>query len=129
MRLLFILSSIAIFVVTSCSSIKHADLDYLNSSYELSATKPTLNIFQPKDSTQQHDVLIFVHGGNWDSGSKGTYSILGRNFAKKDFVTVIPGYTLSPFANYDIMPLHTSNLPKIYFISLILMLYMSEQNT
>jgi len=103
MRLLFILSAIAIFLVTSCTSIKHTDLDYLNSSYELSATKPTLNIFQPKDSTQQHDVLIFVHGGNWDSGSKDTYSILGRNFAEKDFVTVIPGYTLSPFANYDMM--------------------------
>ena len=91
MRLLFILSAIAIFLVTSCSSIKHADLDYLNNSYQLSATKPTLNIFQPKDSTQQHDVLIFVHGGNWDSGSKGTYSILGRNFAKKENITSYGG--------------------------------------
>ncbi|MFI8378300.1 alpha/beta hydrolase [Leeuwenhoekiella sp. NPDC079379] len=92
----------AIFII-SCSSVKHTDINYLKSAYKASTEEPTLNIFQPKDSTQQHDVLIFVHGGNWNSGSKSTYSVLGRNFAKNDYVTVIPGYTLSPFANYDTM--------------------------
>ncbi|MGO4911140.1 alpha/beta hydrolase [Leeuwenhoekiella sp. W20_SRS_FM14] len=93
---------VAVFV-TSCSSVKHTDINYLKSEYSASTEEPTLNIFQPKDSTQQHVVLIFVHGGNWNSGSKNTYSVLGRNFAKNDYVTVIPGYTLSPFANYDTM--------------------------
>ena len=87
----------------SCASIKYKDINYLKTPYTASSEEPTLNIFQPKDSTQQHDVLLFVHGGNWNSGSKNTYSVLGRNFARKEYVTVIPGYTLSPFANYDTM--------------------------
>jgi acetyl esterase/lipase len=35
--------------------------------------------------------------------SKGTYDLLGRNFARKGIVTVIPDYTLSPNASYDEM--------------------------
>ncbi len=48
-------------------------------------------------------VLIFVHGGNWNSGNKDLYNFFGNNFARKDVVTVIPGYTLSPEANYETM--------------------------
>lgn len=47
--------------------------------------------------------MLFVHGGNWNSGSKDTYGFIGRNFAKKDVVTVIPEYTLSPEANINEM--------------------------
>jgi acetyl esterase/lipase len=43
-----------------------------------------------------------VHGGYWNSGRKGTYDLLGRNFSK-GVVTVIPDYTLSPTASYDEM--------------------------
>ena len=89
--------------ITGCGSIKKDDISYLDTDYTASAEEPQLNIFQPKDSLVQHDVLIFVHGGNWNSGNKETYSVLGRNFAGKDYVTVIPGYTLSPYANYDQM--------------------------
>ena len=90
-------------ILASCGSVKKEDITYLDADYTASAEEPQLNIFQPKDSLVQHDVLIFVHGGNWNSGNKETYSVLGRNFAGKDYVTVIPGYTLSPFANYDQM--------------------------
>jgi acetyl esterase/lipase len=44
-----------------------------------------------------------LHGGYWNSGRKGTYDLLGRNFARKGVVTVIPDYTLSPTASYDEM--------------------------
>jgi len=48
-------------------------------------------------------VLIFVHGGNWNTGNKNTYGFLGRNFAKKGVVILIPDYILSPTASYDEM--------------------------
>ena len=48
-------------------------------------------------------VLIFVHGGNWNTGSKDQYGFFGRNFARKGVVTVIPDYTLSPSADYNTM--------------------------
>ncbi|RYZ48569.1 MAG: alpha/beta hydrolase [Sphingobacteriales bacterium] len=48
-------------------------------------------------------VLLFVHGGNWNTGNKNTYGFYGRNFAKRDVIVVVPDYTLSPDANLDQM--------------------------
>lgn len=65
---------------------------------------PTLNVFVPKKKADsENKVMIFVHGGNWHTGNKGMYSFIGRNFAKKGIVTVLPSYTLSPDADYDTM--------------------------
>jgi acetyl esterase/lipase len=42
------------------------------------------DFFMPRNSKlKQLPVLIFVHGGYWNSGRKGTYDLLGRNFARK----------------------------------------------
>jgi acetyl esterase/lipase len=61
-----------------------------------------MNIFMPRNSKlKQLPVLIFVHGGYWNSGRKGTYDLLGRNFARKGVVVVIPDYTLSPNTDYN----------------------------
>jgi acetyl esterase/lipase len=46
--------------------------------------------FMPRNSKlKQLPVLIFVHGGYWNR-RKGTYDLLGRNFARKGVVVVIP---------------------------------------
>jgi arylformamidase len=72
-----------------------------------------LNIFVPNNSEgKKLPVLFFVHGGNWNSGNKDTYGFFGRNFAKKDVVTVIPEYTLSPKANVDQMTTEISKAIK-----------------
>lgn len=70
-------------------------------------------MFTPrKTSLEKLPVLIFVHGGNWNSGKKETYGFFGRNFAKKDVICVIPEYTLSPQANYDQMTFEIANAIK-----------------
>ncbi|WP_188051207.1 alpha/beta hydrolase [Flavobacterium sp. GP15] len=89
------------FLLVNCSSKKNANISYLQSSDENNAI-PKMNIFVPrKANAKPLPVLIFIHGGNWNSGRKGTYDLLGRNFASKDIITVIPDYTLSPAASYD----------------------------
>ncbi|PHQ28845.1 alpha/beta hydrolase [Leeuwenhoekiella nanhaiensis] len=98
MRIVYLLIAV---LITSCASVKQEDITYIKGDYTASAEEPKLNIFKPKDSLNPHDVLIFVHGGNWNSGNKETYSVVGRNFARKDYVAVVPGYTLSPYVNYD----------------------------
>lgn len=85
----------------SCSSKKFKDVSYLK---EKNKYERKLNIFVPrKKSENPMPVLIFVHGGNWNSGNKNLYGFIGRNFAKKGVITVIPSYTLSPDASYDEM--------------------------
>lgn len=92
------------FLLVNCGSKKNTDVSYLQSADEKTSKAPQLNVFVPrKSSATQLPVLIFVHGGNWSSGWKGTYDLLGRNFASKGVITVIPDYTLSPEANYDEM--------------------------
>ena len=93
----------AAFLLIGCGSTKYREINYLNQKYTGQRQLPTLNIFRPKHALNDSDVLIFVHGGNWDSGNKELYSILGRNFAKKEIVTVIPDYTLSPDADVKTM--------------------------
>lgn len=101
MRFTFV---VFVLLFVGCSSKKIKDVSYLrNSDSGISAT-PRMNIFVPRNSkAAQRPVLIFVHGGNWNSGRKGTYDLLGRNFARRGVVTVIPDYTLSPNADYDAM--------------------------
>lgn len=86
-----------------CSSKKIKDKPYLTLSDSETTTAPKLNVFKPSSKHKAAPVLLFVHGGNWNSGKKSTYDLLGRNFARKGIVTVIPDYTLSPNANYNQM--------------------------
>ncbi|TRW25242.1 alpha/beta hydrolase [Flavobacterium zepuense] len=84
---------------TGCASKKIKDIAYFKQG---ETTVPALNVFVPrKRKPEKLPVLIFVHGGNWNTGSKDTYGFLGRNFAKKGVITIIPDYTLSPAASYD----------------------------
>ena len=92
------------FLSFNCSSKKITDVSYLKSLEVSTTDNPKLNVFIPrKSNVEQAAVLIFIHGGNWNSGRKGTYDLLGRNFANKSIITVIPDYTLSPNASYDTM--------------------------
>lgn len=88
----------------SCASTKIKDISYLENFKIKNAEEPKLNIFVPRNAEEKDlPVLIYIYGGNWNSGNKDLYGFFGRNFAKKDVITVIPNYTLSPNANYDDM--------------------------
>ena len=90
------------FLLVNCSSKKNPNVSYLQNTAISNSSIPKMNVFVPrKSSAKQVPVLIFIHGGNWNSGRKGTYDLLGRNFASKGIITVIPDYTLSPEASYD----------------------------
>lgn len=107
MNKILICSFLAVFFLismTSCKVQKYEDVSYLKNDPSAENGKPTLNLFIPKKPNKEKlPVLIFVHGGNWNSGNKDLYNFFGNNFARKDVVTVIPGYTLSPEANYETM--------------------------
>lgn len=89
--------SLGLLFLMNCRSTKYAEIVYGKS---VQNKELKLNIFVPKNSEQKKfPVLLFVHGGNWNSGNKNTYGFFGRNFAKNEVITVIPEYTLSPTAD------------------------------
>ena len=65
--------------------------------------KQRLNVFSPKKTRDRKPVIIFIHGGSWNSGNKGLYSFFGARLARKGIVAVIPDYPKSPEANYQNM--------------------------
>lgn len=91
---LFILISIMSFSkVKKEKDIAYADKGIVN----------LLDIYHQKNIKKAQDVIVFIHGGSWNSGKKDTYWFLGRNFARKGKVVVIINYPLSPNAAYQEM--------------------------
>ncbi|GHB69771.1 alpha/beta hydrolase [Persicitalea jodogahamensis] len=89
------------FSITSCAVRKTADLTYQSATKNL--PEQQLDVYAPRKVKSPRPVLVFIHGGNWNSGKKSQYWPMGRNFARKGIVTVIIDYPLSPAANYDDM--------------------------
>ena len=47
-------------------------------------------------SATPRPVLVFIHGGAWDSGDGVDYHFIGRTFARHGYVVVLPTYRLTP---------------------------------
>lgn len=85
-----------LFLVASCSFrpiTKSKDLIYDGKNLKL-------DVYAPKKTEQAKEVLIFVHGGNWNSGKKSIYKFFGKGMARKGIVTVVINYRLSPEVQY-----------------------------
>ena len=48
-------------------------------------------------------IVVFFHGGGWNSGTPGDYHFIGRTFARAGYVVVLPGYRLVPEGIYPRM--------------------------
>lgn len=74
------------------------DLAYVpatDSAYD--AVRHCLDVYAPKKkSATSYPVVLFIHGGNWNSGNKDFYSFIGRRLAKQGVVAVVINYRLSP---------------------------------
>ncbi len=56
-----------------------------------------LDIYEPAEITE---IIVFVHGGGWETGSKEMHRFIGRSWARNDFIVVLPNYRLVPEAHY-----------------------------
>ncbi|GAB3506859.1 hypothetical protein GCM10027341_40610 [Spirosoma knui] len=74
------------------------DLTYVASDEpDFNPDRHVLDVYAPKARTAGAlPVVLFIHGGNWDSGNKNIYSFIGRRLAKQGVVAVIINYRLSP---------------------------------
>ncbi|GAB3902568.1 hypothetical protein GCM10028803_29470 [Larkinella knui] len=83
---------------TARPSQRTKDIPYVTAdSPDFDADRHVLDVYQPRrKSAQLRPVVVFIHGGNWDSGSKNLYSFVGRRLARQEVVAVIINYRLSP---------------------------------
>jgi len=45
-------------------------------------------------------VVVFIHGGSWESGTKGLYRWMGQGLAAQGYVAVLPNYGLMPATGF-----------------------------
>ncbi|WP_262027810.1 alpha/beta hydrolase [Microvirga sp. Mcv34] len=57
-----------------------------------------LDLFYPQDGDADGPVMLFIHGGYWQSLDKSTSSHLARGANERGLTVAIPSYTLAPAA-------------------------------
>lgn len=62
----------------------------------------SLDVWVPADACEgdRLPVLVFFHGGGWNSGTRTQYGFAGRALAQQGFVVAIPDYRLAPKAHW-----------------------------
>lgn len=65
--------------------------------------RQTLDVYVPDVPVMSPPaVIIFIHGGGWDSGDKDWYRFVGSGLAEKGFVAVLPNYRLTPDVGFPV---------------------------
>ncbi len=64
-----------------------------------------LDLYRPTQTSadtlqSELPVIIFIHGGSWQDGSKDGYSFVGRALASRGFLVAVPNYRLVPEVRY-----------------------------
>ena len=60
-------------------------------------------IVPAQPSERPRPVVIFIHGGGWNSGTPGDYRFIGRTLAREGYVVVLSGYRLGVEGRYPAM--------------------------
>jgi acetyl esterase/lipase len=55
-----------------------------------------LDVYLPSGAAAPRPVVVFIHGGGWNSGSKSSYRFVGEALSAQGYVVVIPDYRLYP---------------------------------
>ena len=69
------------------------DLDIYYPKPLAKAMNSTINDIAIHDS---YPMVVFVHGGSWESGSKDEYAFVGQSLAKAGYVTAVINYRKAP---------------------------------
>jgi len=81
-------------ITPSSSYDKEKSVAYGSDSHEL------LDVYRSKKPKSDTPVLVFIHGGSWDSGKKDIYKFLADGFTRSGYDIVIPNYRLYPEAKF-----------------------------
>lgn len=92
----------AMLVLSACSA-GALNLVTSRSGYERIADLPygegerrRFDLYVPDGATATTPVVVFFHGGSWDSGDKGIYRFLGQAVTAEGFIVAVPNYRLYP---------------------------------
>ena len=56
----------------------------------------TLDVYRPLMTGGGLPMIVFLYGGGWNSGDKGTYEFVARPLVRRGFVVLVPDYRVYP---------------------------------
>ena len=81
-------------ITPSSSFEKTKNVSYGEAKHEV------LDVYRSEKPKADAPVLVFIHGGSWDSGSKNIYKFLAEGFTRSGYDVVVPNYRLYPDAKF-----------------------------
>lgn len=72
------------------------DIPYADQAHQV------LDVYSP-ETPGDYPVIIYIHGGGWDSGNKELYALVAKKLVPYGVVVVVPKYALYPDATYPQM--------------------------
>lgn len=102
-RRLIVVSGVALFA-SACSQLAFFAANVPAAFGDYSRTRDvrygddarnTLDVYLPKQP-QGAPVVMFFHGGGWNSGDKADYKFVGAALAEQGYIAVLPNYRLYP---------------------------------
>lgn len=63
----------------------------------------TVAVYRTGAGQEPQPVILFVHGGSWNSGNPADYGFVARGLAPEGFVVVLAGYRLHPAVHFPAM--------------------------
>jgi len=89
-------------LLTGCAS-QVVDLITSRAGYSVSKDiaygpdpRQTYDLYVPDGATAATPLVVFIHGGSWDTGSKNIYRFVGQALTAQGYVVAIPEYRLYP---------------------------------
>lgn len=58
-----------------------------------------MDVYAPQNA-RNAPVVLFIHGGSWEGGSKETHRFVGESLARAGYVTAVMNYRLAPMNRY-----------------------------
>jgi len=102
-----VLASLAATLISACSPVGFLNGITPSASFNLEKNiaygdldRQKLDVYASKTPKAGAPLIVFVHGGSWEDGSKDIYKFLGEGFARKGYDVVIPNYRLYPDVTY-----------------------------
>lgn len=104
------LTALSLFGAAACAPVTILNTITPSSSYEKASNisygpleRQSLDIYRAEKPRANAPVLLFIHGGSWEDGSKDIYKFLAEGFTSEGFDVVVPNYRLYPEAVYPQM--------------------------
>ena len=103
LRTVFLFASLALAGCTSAGFLA-ANLPAAFGPYQRTAdvaygpeARQKLDVYVPEGTAlAPRTVVVFIHGGSWESGSKEQYRFVGSALAERGFISVVSNYRLNP---------------------------------